>query len=72
MGRCKPGLVSYFVVAYFMERTIYETIFNMPRNMQDLAMAILFGIGYAGRKSGVGLLMAILWVIRSIGVSSGA
>lgn len=46
---------------------------------QDLAMALLFGIGYVGiifeeslafNKSGVGLLMAVsLWVIRSIGVS---
>lgn len=46
---------------------------------QDLAMALLFGIGYAGiifeeslafNKSGVGLLMAVsLWVVRSIGVS---
>lgn len=46
--------------------------------IQDLAMALLFGIGYAGiifeeslafNKSGVGLLMAVsLWVIRSIGV----
>lgn len=46
--------------------------------IQDVAMAILFGIGYAGiifeeslafNKSGVGLLMAVsLWVIRSIGV----
>lgn len=45
---------------------------------QDLAMALLFGLGYAGiifeeslafNKSGVGLLMAVsLWVIRSIGV----
>ncbi|KAL0348335.1 UNVERIFIED_CONTAM: Sodium/proton antiporter 1 [Sesamum angustifolium] len=45
---------------------------------QDLAMALLFGIGYAGiifeeslafNKSGVGLLMAVsLWVIRSIGI----
>ncbi|CAK9136460.1 unnamed protein product [Ilex paraguariensis] len=44
---------------------------------QDIAMALLFGIGYAGiifeeslafNKSGVGLLMAVsLWVIRSIG-----
>ncbi|CAK7329965.1 unnamed protein product [Dovyalis caffra] len=47
---------------------------------QDLAMALLFGIGYAGiifeeslafNKSGVGLLMAVsLWVIRSIGAPS--
>lgn len=47
--------------------------------IQDVAMALLFGIGYAGivfeeslafNKSGVGLLMAVsLWVIRSIGVS---
>ncbi|KAI4295692.1 hypothetical protein L6164_035709 [Bauhinia variegata] len=47
---------------------------------QDLAMAILFGMGYAGiifeeslafNKSGIGLLMAVsLWVIRSIGVPS--
>ncbi|XP_017230805.1 sodium/proton antiporter 2 [Daucus carota subsp. sativus] len=47
---------------------------------QDLAMASLFGIGYAGiifeeslafNKSGVGLLMAVgLWVIRSIGAPS--
>ncbi|CAI9104592.1 OLC1v1003296C1 [Oldenlandia corymbosa var. corymbosa] len=47
---------------------------------QDLAMAILFGLGYAGiifeeslafNKSGVGLLMAVsLWVIRSIGAPS--
>ncbi|CAA2997253.1 sodium/proton antiporter 2-like isoform X2 [Olea europaea var. sylvestris] len=47
---------------------------------QDVAMAILFGIGYAGiifeeslafNKSGVGLLMAVsLWVIRSIGAPS--
>ncbi|RZB43656.1 Sodium/proton antiporter 1 [Glycine soja] len=46
---------------------------------QDLAMALLFVIGYAGiifeespafNKSGVGLLMAVsLWVIRSIGVA---
>ena len=46
--------------------------------IQDLAMALLFGIGYAGiifeeslalNKSGIGLLMAVsLWVIRSIGV----
>ncbi|KAG5548186.1 hypothetical protein RHGRI_013778 [Rhododendron griersonianum] len=44
---------------------------------QDVAMALLFGIGYAGiifeeslafNKSGVGLLMAVsLWVVRSIG-----
>lgn len=47
---------------------------------QDLAMALLFVIGYAGiifeeslafNKSGVGLLMAVsLWVIRSIGAPS--
>ncbi|KAL7156862.1 hypothetical protein ABFS83_02G037700 [Erythranthe nasuta] len=47
---------------------------------QDLAMALLFGLGYAGiifeeslafNKSGVGLLMAVsLWVIRSIGAPS--
>ncbi|CAI9786293.1 unnamed protein product [Fraxinus pennsylvanica] len=47
---------------------------------QDVAMAILFVIGYAGiifeeslafNKSGVGLLMAVsLWVIRSIGAPS--
>ncbi|KAK4258790.1 hypothetical protein QN277_005200 [Acacia crassicarpa] len=47
---------------------------------QDLAMALLFGIGYAGiifeeslafNKSGVGLLMAVsLWMIRSIGAPS--
>ncbi|XP_047980976.1 sodium/proton antiporter 1-like [Salvia hispanica] len=47
---------------------------------QDLAMALLFGIGYAGiifeeslafNKSGVGLLMAVsLWVVRSIGAPS--
>ncbi|KAF3435459.1 hypothetical protein FNV43_RR22548 [Rhamnella rubrinervis] len=47
---------------------------------QDVAMALLFGIGYAGiifeeflafNKSGVGLLMAVsLWVIRSIGAPS--
>ncbi|KAI8554552.1 hypothetical protein RHMOL_Rhmol05G0107600 [Rhododendron molle] len=47
---------------------------------QDVAMALLFGIGYAGiiceeylafNKSGVGLLMAVsLWVVRSIGVPS--
>lgn len=45
---------------------------------KDVAMALLFGIGYAGiifeeslafNKSGVGLLMAVsLWVVRSIGV----
>ncbi|KHN42372.1 hypothetical protein glysoja_020084 [Glycine soja] len=49
---------------------------------QDLAMALLFVIGYAGiifeespafNKSGVGLLMAVsLWVIRSIGISGFA
>ncbi|KAL9414622.1 hypothetical protein AB3S75_042980 [Citrus x aurantiifolia] len=43
---------------------------------QDLAMALLFGIGYTGiifegslafNKSGVGLLMAVsLWTVRSI------
>ncbi|KAL8143734.1 hypothetical protein V2J09_016766 [Rumex salicifolius] len=47
---------------------------------QDLAMSLLFGIGYVGiifeeslafNKSGVGLLMAVsLWVIRSIGAPS--
>lgn len=47
-----------------------------------MAMALLFGIGYAGiifeeslafNKSGVGLLMAVsLWVIRSIGVRFNA
>ncbi|WOL13574.1 hypothetical protein Cni_G22344 [Canna indica] len=47
---------------------------------QDLAMALVFAIGYAGivfeeslafNKSGVGLLMAVcLWVIRSIGAPS--
>ncbi|KAG8368357.1 hypothetical protein BUALT_Bualt15G0037100 [Buddleja alternifolia] len=47
---------------------------------QDLAMALLFGLGYAGiifeeslafNKSGVGLLMAVsLWVVRSIGAPS--
>lgn len=46
--------------------------------LQDLAMALVFGLGYAGiifeeslafNKSGVGLIMAVcLWVIRSIGV----
>jgi hypothetical protein len=46
---------------------------------QDLAMVLVFALGYAGiifkeslsfNKSGVGLLMAVsLWVIRSIGVS---
>lgn len=46
--------------------------------LQDIAMALLFGVGYMGiifeeslafNKSGVGLLMAVsLWVIRSIGV----
>ncbi|XP_057965578.1 sodium/proton antiporter 1 isoform X2 [Malania oleifera] len=47
---------------------------------QDAAMALLFGIGYAGiifeeslafNKSGVGLLMAVsLWVVRRIGAPS--
>lgn len=47
--------------------------------VQDVAMVLVFAIGYAGiifeeslafNKSGVGLLMAVcLWVIRSIGVS---
>ncbi|XP_042391415.1 sodium/proton antiporter 2-like [Zingiber officinale] len=47
---------------------------------QDLAMVLVFSIGYAGiifeeslafNKSGVGLLMAVcLWVIRSIGAPS--
>ncbi|PSS19212.1 Sodium/proton antiporter 1 like [Actinidia chinensis var. chinensis] len=47
---------------------------------QDVAMTLLFGIGYAGiifeeslafNKSGVGLLMAVsLWVVRSIGAPS--
>lgn len=47
---------------------------------QDIAMALVFGLGYAGiifeeslafNKSGVGLLMAVsLWVIRSIGAPS--
>ncbi|KMT01148.1 hypothetical protein BVRB_9g224000 [Beta vulgaris subsp. vulgaris] len=47
---------------------------------QDLAMALLFVLGYAGiifeeslafNKSGVGLLMAVsLWVVRSIGAPS--
>lgn len=46
--------------------------------LQDVAMALVFALGYAGiifeeslafNKSGVGLLMAVcLWVIRSIGV----
>ncbi|XP_052193043.1 sodium/proton antiporter 1 isoform X2 [Diospyros lotus] len=48
--------------------------------IQEVAMALLFGIGYAGiifegslafNKSGVGLLMAVsLWVIRIIGAPS--
>jgi len=48
--------------------------------LQDLAMALLFVLGYAGiifeeslafNKSGVGLLMAVsLWVIRSLGVNA--
>ena len=52
--------------------------FNQFSLLQDVAMALLFGIGYAGiifeeflalNKSGVGLLMAVsLWVVRSIGV----
>ncbi|KAK9097321.1 hypothetical protein Sjap_022818 [Stephania japonica] len=47
---------------------------------QDVTMALVFGLGYAGiifeeslafNKSGVGLLMAVsLWVIRSIGAPS--
>ncbi|KAJ7967513.1 Na+/H+ antiporter [Quillaja saponaria] len=47
---------------------------------QDIAMALLFGLGYVGiifeeslafNKSGVGLLMAVsLWVVRSIGAPS--
>ncbi|XP_021750755.1 sodium/proton antiporter 1-like [Chenopodium quinoa] len=47
---------------------------------QDLAMTLLFGIGYAGiifeeslafNKSGVGLIMAVsLWAVRSIGAPS--
>ncbi|XP_040365150.1 sodium/proton antiporter 1 isoform X1 [Rosa chinensis] len=47
---------------------------------QDVAMALLFGIGYAGiifeeslafNKSGVGLIMAVcLWTVRSIGAPS--
>lgn len=47
--------------------------------LQDIAMAILFAVGYVGiifeeslafNKSGIGLLMAVsLWLIRSIGVS---
>jgi len=47
--------------------------------LQDIAMVLVFSIGYAGiifeeslafNKSGVALLMAVcLWVIRSIGVS---
>lgn len=47
--------------------------------LQDIAMVLVFALGYAGiifeeslafNKSGVGLLMAVcLWVIRSIGVS---
>nr|XP_016443322.1 PREDICTED: Na(+)/H(+) antiporter NhaD-like [Nicotiana tabacum] len=47
---------------------------------QDIAMALLFGLGYMGiifeeslafNKSGVGLLMAVsLWTIRSIGAPS--
>lgn len=48
--------------------------------IQDIAMALVFSIGYAGiifeeslafNKSGVALLMAVsLWAIRSIGVRS--
>lgn len=47
-------------------------------DVQNLAMSVVFGLGYLGiifeeflafNKSGVGLLMAVtLWVIRSIGV----
>ncbi|XP_029126530.1 sodium/proton antiporter 1 isoform X2 [Cajanus cajan] len=50
------------------------------QQFQDIAMALLFVIGYAGiileqylafNKSGVGLLMAVsLWVVRSIGAPS--
>ena len=47
--------------------------------LQDIAMVLVFALGYAGiifeeslafNKSGVGILMAVcLWVVRSIGVS---
>lgn len=47
--------------------------------LQDIAMVLVFALGYVGivfeeslafNKSGVGLLMAVcLWVVRSIGVS---
>jgi hypothetical protein len=47
-------------------------------DVQDLAMSVVFGLGYLGiifeeflafNKSGVALLMAVtLWTIRSIGV----
>ncbi|KAF2294642.1 hypothetical protein GH714_014086 [Hevea brasiliensis] len=56
------------------------TIPGLQPIRQDLAMALLFGIGYAGiifeeslafNKSGVGLLMAVsLWIVRSIGAPS--
>lgn len=63
-----------------MQCEYFLTSFNfVDIVIQDLAMAILFVLGYAGiifeeslafNKSGVGLLMAVsLWVVRSIGVS---
>jgi hypothetical protein len=72
-----PTLASEHIRTGFVENgklVVYFMFFLR----QDLAMALLFGIGYAGiifeeflafNKSGVGLLMAVsLWVIRSIGV----
>lgn len=69
----KLSSVAYIVIT--LPRTLSILIATI---IQDLAMASLFGIGYAGiifeeslafNKSGVGLLMAVgLWVIRSIGV----
>ncbi|XP_041013824.1 sodium/proton antiporter 1-like isoform X1 [Juglans microcarpa x Juglans regia] len=54
--------------------------FRVVYRIEDVAMALLFGIGYAGiifehslafNKSGIGLLMAVsLWVVRSIGAPS--
>jgi hypothetical protein len=54
-------------------------IVHVVLDLQNLAMAAVFVLGYAGiifeetlvfNKSGVGLLMAVsLWVIRSIGVT---
>ena len=73
--------VSFIILRVHLKFSIlFHSYFLPDLEIQDIALSLVFGIGYAGiifeeslalNKSGIGLLMAVsLWVIRSIGVWS--